>query len=99
MCKKAFLKCKSRNLGFRLSLVVNQKIFLILVYCTIQGVSSQTVISNLPRSLRDGRTDIISMHLFSRELKVHFDIRELTFPKRIGEIMKNYKKLLEMEKI
>ena len=60
----------------------------------IQGISSQTVESNLV--LREGRTDIsdILRQLFSIKLSPIL-ISRLTFPKIKWEIMKNYKILLK----
>ena len=64
----------------------------------IQGISSQTVISNL--APREGKTDIsnILWYLFSRMFKPIF-IFKPTVPKNISKIMKNYMKMLKDEKI
>ena len=58
-------------------------------FACLQGISFQTVISNL--ALRERRTDIsdILWHLFSRKLKPIL-ISKLTFPTNKWEVMKNY---------
>ena len=62
----------------------------------LQGISSQTVRSNLAQ--REGKTNIsnILWHLFSRKFKTIL-ISKLTVPKNKWEVKKNYKKMLKME--